>query len=294
MTCNTRGITNMKKYLAILLAAVLVLAMFAGCAKKEEPAEQEEPVVTAPANKLEAIQQAGKIVMCTSPDYAPYEFEDLSKKGQDQYVGSDIELGKYIAEQLGVELEIKAMDFSTCLEAITQGTVDMGITGLAYKEDRAETMQLVGPYNLESDSYQGALIKKDSGINTIEDLDGHKIGAQNASLQYSFAETYGGENSEIVPVSDLGLGVMMLEEGKIDVLIISSATGENFAKNYDDIMMSEIRFPNPDGTYVGITNGETELAAAIQEIVNEAESSGKCAQWVADAKALAASMGIDQ
>jgi polar amino acid transport system substrate-binding protein len=115
------------------------------CAKKEEPAEQEEPVVTAPANKLEAIQQAGKIVMCTSPDYAPYEFEDLSKKGQDQYVGSDIELGKYIAEQLGVELEIKAMDFSTCLEAITQGTVDMGITALRIRKTEPRLCSLSDP-----------------------------------------------------------------------------------------------------------------------------------------------------
>jgi len=283
----------MKKYLAILLAAVLVLAMFAGCAKKEEPAQQEEPVVTAPANKLEAIQQAGKIVMCTSPDYAPYEFEDLSKKDQDKYVGSDIELGKYIAEQLGVELEIKAMDFATCLEAITQGTVDMGITGLAYKEDRAKTMQLVGPYNLESDSYQGALVKKDSGINTLEDLKGKKIGAQSGSLQYTYAETYGGENAEITPITDLALGVMMLEEGKIDVLIIASSVGEGYADNYDDLTMSEIRFPNTEGTFVGVTNGETELAAAIQAIVDEAESSGKCAQWLEDAKALATSLGIE-
>ncbi|HWP80385.1 MAG TPA: transporter substrate-binding domain-containing protein [Candidatus Acidoferrum sp.] len=278
----------MKKYLAILLATVLLFAMFAGCAKEEAPA------TTPPANKLEAIQQAGKIVMCTSPDYAPYEFEDLSKQGQEAYVGSDIELGKYIAEQLGVELEIKAMDFQTCLEAITQGTVDMGITGLAYKEDRAQTMQLVGPYNLESDSYQGALIKKDSGIDTIEDLAGKKIGAQSGSLQYSYAETYGGEGSEITPITDLALGVMMLEEGKIDVLIISSTTGEGFAANYNDLVMSEIRFPNTDGTFVGITNGETELAAAIQAIVDEAESSGKCAQWVEDAKALATSLGIEQ
>ena len=282
----------MKKYLAILLAAVLVLAMFAGCAKKEEPAE--EPVVTAPANKLEAIQQAGKIVMCTSPDYAPYEFEDLSKKDQEKYVGSDIELGKYIAEQLGVELEIKAMDFATCLEAITQGTVDMGITGLAYKEDRAKTMQLVGPYNLENDSYQGALIKKDSGIDTLESLKGKKIGAQSGSLQYTYAETYGGENAEITPITDLALGVMMLEEGKIDVLIIASSVGEGYAENYDDLTMSEIRFPNTEGTFVGVPNGETELAEAIQKIVDEAESSGKCAQWLEDAKALAASLGIEQ
>ena len=61
--------------------------------------------------------KAGKIVVCTSPDYAPYEFEDPTKEGQDKYVGADMELARYIADKLGVELEITAMDFDACIAA---------------------------------------------------------------------------------------------------------------------------------------------------------------------------------
>ncbi len=304
----------MKKLLALIMAAMMLGSFAVGCSSGGEDTPPADDVVAdvggtddtggdadadadaeaEPANKLEAILAEGKIVMATSPDYAPYEFVDISQTGQDQYVGSDIELGKYIAEQLGVELEIKAMDYSTVLASVTSGTVDMGIAGLAYKEDRAEAMQLVGPYNLaDNGSYQGALIQKDSGIDTFEDLAGKVIGAQLGSLQYSYAETYGGDTAEIKPVSDLALGVLELSEGKIDVLIIASTTGESYAANYDNIEMSDIRFPNTEGTYVGVTNGEEELAAEIQKIVDEAESSGKYAEWFDDAKVLADSLGID-
>ena len=44
--------------------------------------------------------------MGTSPDFAPWEFKDVSS-GTTEYVGADVELAKYIAEKLGVELEIK-------------------------------------------------------------------------------------------------------------------------------------------------------------------------------------------
>ena len=69
-------------------------------------------------------------MLATSPDFAPLEFEDLSS-GEAQYVGSDIELAKYIAEKLGVELEISAMDFSAVQAAIPSGQADIAISGFA-------------------------------------------------------------------------------------------------------------------------------------------------------------------
>lgn len=74
-----------------------------------------------PANRLEEILQRGKLIVATSPDFAPQEFIDDSKKGQEQYVGSDILMAQYIADQLGVELEIQAMDFAMVLSSVDLG-----------------------------------------------------------------------------------------------------------------------------------------------------------------------------
>ncbi len=75
------------------------------------------------------------------PDFAPWEFKDVSS-GTTEYVGADVELAKYIAEKLGVELEIKPMEFSAIQQAVTSGNIDMGISGFAYTDERAEAMGL--------------------------------------------------------------------------------------------------------------------------------------------------------
>ncbi|HWP80652.1 MAG TPA: transporter substrate-binding domain-containing protein [Candidatus Acidoferrum sp.] len=282
----------MKKYFALMMA--LLMLTLAGCAQKTDtpPAGEPEPV-EEPASKLDEIKEAGVITMCTSPDYAPYEFEDLSKEGQDKYVGADIELGKYIAEKLGVTLEVKAMDFNTCLEAVKQGTVDMGIAGFAYKEDRAESMLLVGPYNV-GNGYQGLLIPADKAdeYKTVDDFAGKKIAAQVATLQYDLVvqQTPG---AEVVTVTTIQDGVMMVQTGKVDALCILSTVGEEYTKQYDTLAMSEVQYFTMEGTYVLVAKEFAALAEALQPIVEEADSSGLYAKWVEEAKELAAELGID-
>ena len=92
----------MKKLLTIAAACLLSFTMTA-CSSNNEGGQS-----AAPQNKLEEIQQKGKLVMAVSPDFPPFEFIDNTKSGIDQYVGADIELGKYIAEQLGVVIYRRA------------------------------------------------------------------------------------------------------------------------------------------------------------------------------------------
>ena len=99
----------MKKLLSCLLILAMVFAM-TGCSEKKEA-----------ANRLEAIKQRGYIEVVTEPYFAPFEFIDSSKSGDDQYVGVDIEIAKYIAERLDVELRIVPLEFSAVLAGITQG-----------------------------------------------------------------------------------------------------------------------------------------------------------------------------
>jgi ABC-type amino acid transport substrate-binding protein len=89
----------MKKY-AKLICAVLVLALALGLGACGKPAE--------PKNALEKIKAEGVLTVALSPDFSPMEFVDSSKTGQDQYVGFDVTLAKYLAEELGVRLELQA------------------------------------------------------------------------------------------------------------------------------------------------------------------------------------------
>ncbi len=275
------------KKLSATIIAMLMMVSLVGCNGGEE---QEA------ANKLEQIKADGKIIMATSPDWAPYEFLDLTKEGQDQIVGADVELGKYIANELGVELVIEPMDFSTTMAAVTQGTADMVISGLAYKPERAETMELSIGYNTGAKGGQGLMILKDRAeeLKTLEDFTGLKIAAQNGSLQHELASTQLTE-PVMEPVSSTSDAIMMLISGKVDAVAITTTTGTEYAGSYDEIMMCEELFEyKSEGTRIGVNKGETELIEFINGCLETINEEGLYDVWVEDALVLSNSLKVDE
>lgn len=272
---------KMKKLFCAALAAAMLMATMSGCGSSQ--------------NRLEKILESGKLVLATSPDFAPLEFEDLSS-GEAQYVGSDIELAKYIAEKLGVELEISAMDFSAVQAAIPSGQADIAISGFAKTEERAQNMELSTPFNITEDGGQTVLVAKGQGANytTAEDFSGLQIGAQNGSLQYNLVSSQLPEDVEIVPVGSLNDGVLMLETGKIDALASDLSNAELLLESHDGIETTDFMFEySSEGNVAAVKKGETELIEAVNEIIEEVNELGLYDQWKEEATELAKSLGLE-
>lgn len=272
---------KMKKLFCAALAAAMLMATMSGCGSSQ--------------NRLEKIKESGKLVLATSPDFAPLEFEDLSS-GEAQYVGSDIELAKYIAEKLGVELEISAMDFSAVQAAIPSGQADIAISGFARTEERAQNMELSTPFNITEDGGQTVLVAKGQGANytAAEDFSGLQIGAQNGSLQYNLVSSQLPEDVEIVPVGSLNDGVLMLETGKIDALASDLSNAELLLESHDGIETTDFMFEySSEGNVAAVKKGETELIEAVNEIIEEVNELGLYEQWKEEATELAKSLGIE-
>ena len=272
---------KMKKLFCAALAAAMLMATMSGCGSSQ--------------NRLEKILESGKLVLATSPDFAPLEFEDLSS-GEAQYVGSDIELAKYIAEKLGVELEISAMDFSAVQAAIPSGQADIAISGFARTEERAQNMELSTPFNITEDGGQTVLVAKGQGANytTAEDFSGLQIGAQNGSLQYNLVSEQLPDDVEIVPVGSLNDGVLMLETGKIDALASDLSNAELLLESHDGIETTDFMFEySSEGNVAAVKKGETELIEAVNEIIEEVNELGLYQQWKDEATELAKSLGLE-
>ena len=272
---------KMKKLFCAALAAAMLMATMSGCGSSQ--------------NRLEKILESGKLVLATSPDFAPLEFEDLSS-GEAQYVGSDIELAKYIAEKLGVELEISAMDFSAVQAAIPSGQADIAISGFARTEERAQNMELSTPFNITEDGGQTVLVLKGQGANytAAEDFSGLQIGAQNGSLQYNLVSSQLPEDVEIVPVGSLNDGVLMLETGKIDALASDLSNAELLLESHDGIETTDFMFEySSEGNVAAVKKGETELIEAVNEIIEEVNELGLYDQWKDEATELAKSLGLE-
>ena len=273
----------MKKGMALTLALMMAASSMMGCGKKAE-------------SKLEKIKADGKIVMATSPDFAPYEFEDISS-GETVYAGADIELGKYIAKSLGVELEIQAMDFSAVQAAVTSGSVDMAISGFSKTPDREESMGLSNFYSAEEDDgkSQGILVRKEDAASytSAESFSGKKVAAQNGALQQNLVTTQlpDATMETIININD---AIMMLQTGKVDAVAVATSVGESYVENYPELVMCDWHFEMEDeGNVVAVTKGQDELLAEINKAVDSCMEQGLYKQWYDECTELAKSLGLD-
>ncbi|MDO4439073.1 MAG: transporter substrate-binding domain-containing protein [Eubacteriales bacterium] len=274
----------MKKTALLILSLMLMATV--GCSNKNDG-----------GTKLQEIKDKGVITMATSPDFGPYEFMDLNKTGEEAIVGCDVELGKFIASEIGVDIEIVPMDFKSCQAAVSVGKVDFSISGYAKTPEREESMECSDTFLWEgpTDKSQGLIVLKENAdlLSNKDGFAGKKIGAQNGSLQVNLTESQL-PDAQIEFISSINDGVMMLLNGKIDALASSYETGEQFCKNYDELIMSEFVFEDTteDGNVVLAPKGETALMDEINKAIKKAKDEGYMDKWLAESKELCDSLGI--
>lgn len=257
-----------------LISAALVLAMvlsFAGCS----------------SSKKETLKVA------TSPDFAPMEFVDSSKKGQESYVGFDITLAKYIAEGLGKELEIVPMSFDACQVAVEVGSVDMSISGFSWTAKRAENYNMSDYYYAGDNETEQTIVttKANEGkFTSAADFSGKKIAAQTASLQLDLCKEQLPADCEIVEVGDLTTAFLQLQNGDFDGIAVAVGQAKVFiSNNAETTALSGFNFevdPKSVGNVVLMPKGADELTAKVNEILAKAYNEGLYEKWYADALEL--------
>ena len=298
----------MKKMLTILLAGLTAASLLASCGSADgnsssasdsstSSTESASGETSEATNRLEEIKQKGVIVLATSPDFAPQEFEDISS-GEKTYVGCDIDLAQYIADYLGGELEIQAMDFQACQAAVSTGKADFSIAGYAYEEERAENYEISEFFNVvrdEDGSRQVLIVPADkaSEYQSAEDFSGKVIGCQNGSLQYTLTETQL-PDSEIKLIDNLGSAVLMVQNNKIDALACSGDQADIYVDKNEGLALADWEFEYASqGNIALIMKGETELVEEINKAIAEVNEQGLYQQWKEEATELALSLGID-
>ncbi len=250
--------------------------------------------IAGDGDRLDKIIEAGVITCATSPDFAPNEFQDISG-GEVKYVGADIDLANYIADSLGVKLEIKPMDFDAVKAAVTTGQADIAISGFAYTEERAESMELSEFFNTDDKEGQGVLVlKKDvDKYKTAEDFKGKKVAAQNSSVQYELTVAQLGEDV-CQPIVNINDAIMMLKTGKVDGVALDMANAELYVGNYDDTAICEFKFDyTSSGNVAAVKKGETKLINAVNLIIKDVNDKGLYTKWREEAIKLAKSLGVE-
>lgn len=283
----------MEKKINLLLVVVIVFTLIlTACGnggantsveKPDENVNNEPTKVEVELNELEKIVENGKIILGTDADYPPFEFHTLID-GKDEIVGFDIAIAKYIAEELGVELEIREMDFDKLLGGLSTGMLDIAIAGMNPDPDRDANFS-----DIYYEANLSVLVTKDNAdmITTESDLNGKRIGVQMGTTQEAIAN----ENFEGAEVKSLSKNpeiVLNLKTKKIDCAIMETPVAESFAAVNDDLMVVEnlIIDSGSGGVSVATKKGNDVLIEKINEILAEIKVKGLLEEWIVEANEL--------
>ena len=243
----------MKKTIAILLAAIMMLGLLAGCSSASESLTLEE----------------GKLIMSTNAAFPPYEMTDDAGN----YIGIDVEVAQAIAEKLGLELVIDNMEFIPALEAAQNGKADMVMAGVTVNEDRLAVMDFSNSY---ATGVQVVIVKEGSDV-TMDNLGEKMIGTQMGTTGFIYASDTpenGGYGEDHVIAYDNGItAVQALMNGQIDAVIIDNAPAQSFVEANPGLTILEGEWAVEDYA-IGFQKGNTELIEAVNGALAELIADG--------------------
>ena len=266
---------TVKKMMMIVLSAVIVLALAACGGGSSSDSE---------GGKLAAIQEKGKIVVCTDAAWAPFEY--IGEGGQP--TGIDIEIAQYIADQLGVELEVSNIAFDTIPTALVNGDADLALACITITDERKEQMAFTDPY---TSVQQYMVVTADSKIASMDDLAGKMIGTHlgttgdflvSDEVDSGVLAGSGAQNNQYKALPD---AAEELKSGTLSAIVCDSVLAENLVTANGDALKC---FPvvYADGTEAEVENigaamaqGDDEFTAKINEIIQELVANGQIDEW---------------
>lgn len=165
-----------------IVAMVGFLGLFAGgllsaCSK---PTEED--------TSLSKVEEAKTLVVATSGTLYPSSYYN----DENELVGYDVDVAKEVAKRLGVEITFKEYNVDGQVSSLTRGEADFAANDFGLTDERAEKFSLSTPIKYSFDSM---IVRKsdDSGIASLEDLDGKKAAGEPNTSYMRLAESYGAE-----------------------------------------------------------------------------------------------------
>ena len=210
---------TIKKIIALSLIMIMTLLTLTACGGENKGNENEE---------------ADTLVLGTSADYAPFEFMYPDENGDMQYGGIDIYTAQYIADYMGVDLQIENMSFNNLLTSLGKGQFDIVLADIEITDERKEAADFSDPYLTELAPQFLVKAENAGKYKSYSDFEGKTIGAQTATTKLDII-------SEIPDVSPVALQSVLdlikeVSFGKVDAVLVDGSVAQQYQATNDDLV----------------------------------------------------------
>ena len=275
-----------KNIIAAALGTALTVTTLAGCGSQssealtasakenssvQETTSTEETKTETTQEKsdlLSEIKSRGYIVIGTEGTWSPYTYHD----DNDELVGFDVEVARYVADYLGVEAQFSETEWSSIFASLDAGQIDVVFNGVSYSEERAEKYDFTEPYNYSQ--YAILVLADNDEINALEDVKGKTAANDPTSTIGKFAEDSGATLDE---VHEFAQSVSEVKNGRADLTFGTTVGLADYLKQHpedaDVFKVITVSDPEPNA-YVPVVKGNEELVNAINEALSKAREDG--------------------
>lgn len=240
---------KMKRILSLLVSALMLWALFAGCGKQSKSGDL-----------LQQIQEKGEITVAMEGTWAPWTYHDES----DTLVGYDVEVAQKIAEKLGVKVNFVEGEWDGLLAGLDAGRYDIMVNGVDITDERSEKYDFSIPYAFNRTA---VIVSGDNTeINSLEDLKGKHTANTISSTYAALAESYG---AEVTGVDDLNQTFELLLAGRIDATLNAEVTFYDYLSQHPDANV-RIAALTEEATQVAIPMRKGEETASLRAAIDKA------------------------
>jgi ABC-type amino acid transport substrate-binding protein len=260
------------RLLLLLIALALGALVAAGCGDDDDDegngGEQAAEVQQFPADTtLGKIQRRGEITIGVKYDVPPFGFRNPQTN---EVEGFDVDIGRFIAEELGVQPKFVEAISDNRIPFLERGTVDLILSTMTINAERDTEIDFSEPYYIA----QGRiLVPKGSDIKGLEDLAGN-------SVCTALGSTYEETIREEAPDADLQLVdtysecLERLQNGSIDAISTDDVILTGMIIQDDSLQMVGDRLTvEPYG--VGIKEGDRQLKRFVDRVLRQVEEDGR-------------------
>ncbi len=274
----------MKKMIAMLLALVMALSLVACGSTNANNGGNDN------ANNGDEAQPEAKttLVVGVSADYAPFEFMYPDAGGNMVYGGIDISVAQYVADEMGLTMQVENMSFDNLLASLDKGDFDIVLSAMEATPERLENADFSDPYY--TDVPPAILVKADKAdqYKTLADFSGKYVGAQTATTKLDMVNDMEGVTP--VPLSSVLELVNELVYDKVDAILVDGGVAQQYADANPDLVIAEASSELGEAApyCIAVAKGDPKgLLDGINAAIAKMAAENKIETFLADADSLA-------